>query len=488
MSIGDKYRRRRAPWGSGLHVLAIVVFLAAACASKHLADAAPLAKDSKIPQRLQELIDLARALSPEFASDALLRVASIKTITSSTRHDLVLEAFDIASRCKYSVPEHNLPGYPVDTPDGHLGRAFRLGLDELSLKARAVTALLETDPGEALRLFERMQGVRVPVSSCSRTLVPNLSALYKLVPLLNRAFTAKQRKDGDDILLLSRLIYATHSPAQAPFVPSLVTSSTWLDDSQLMVLTGAVAASLEHLDRDDLTFRVYFNDLAHSVAVLAQLCAERRVANLPLFNALRSLTIQQLSGERCQRLLSVKTATYTAGFASISEFLFPANGGLKPISEDDLKPSSILIPDQGEAYFKSARASSLLAQSKNLRDERQIPAFNEAEWDQHLSVFLSGLKSWNSTEEASDRTLFHEKSVLFGALLALHLTPEEERKVLRDNLAFLEDDRFRDLGIEWFLFAKDLMPAIEKAGMKDELLKDPVLTMYSRLEAEGIYP
>lgn len=478
----------RARWWLRLSVAcSMVLFSEAASAQKLVEPTSPAARDSKIPQRFQDLIDTARPLPPEFASDALLRIASVKQLSSSTRRELILEAFDIASRSKYSVPERNLPGYPVDTPDGYLDRALRLGLDELSLKARAISALLETDPGEAFHLFERIEGVAVPASSCNRALVPNLGALYKVATLLTKSLTAKQRRDGDDGLLLSHLIYAAHSPAQAAFVPSLVMDATWLDDSQLLLLTGAVAASLEHLDRDDLAFRIYYDDLAHNVALLAQLCAERHVANISLLTSLRNLTIQQLSGERCQRLLSVKMSAYTKSFASASEALFPPNAELKPISEEDLKASSIVIPEDEEVYFTSARSSRLLTQFKDLREQRQRPPFNEAEWDQHLSVFLSALKSWNSTEESSERTFFHQRSVLYRGLLSLQLTPEEERKILRDSLAALEDDRFRALGVEWFLYAREMLPLIEKASMKEELINDPVLTMYSGLRAAGLY-
>ncbi len=478
----------RARWWLRLGVAGSMVFFSEAASAQKLVEAAsPAARDPKIPQRFQDLIDTARPLPPEFASDALLRIASVRQLSSSTRRELILEAFDVASRCKYSVPERNLPGYQVDTPDGYLDRALRLGLDELSLKARAISALLETDPGEAFHLFERIEGVAVPASSCNRALVPNLGALYKVDALLTKSFTAKQRREGDDVLLLSRLIYATHSPAQAAFVPRLVMDATWLDDSQLMLLTGAVAASLEHLDRDDLAFRIYYDDLAHSVGMLAQLCAERRVANLSLLTSLRNITIQQLSGERCQRLLSVKMSTYTGSFASVSAALFPPNAELRPISEDDLKPSSIVIPEDPEVYFTSVRSSRLLMQSKDLRQERQGPAFNEAEWDQHLSVFLSALKSWNSSEESSERTFFHQRSVLYRGLLSLPLTPEEERKALRDSLVALEDERFRGLGVEWFLYAREVLPLVEKAGMKDELLKDPVLAMYAKLQTAGLY-
>jgi hypothetical protein len=64
---------------------------------------------------------------------------------------------------------------------------------------------------------------------------------------------------------------------------------------------------------------------------------------------------------------------------------------------------------------------------------------------------------------------------------------DEERKVLRQYLAFLEDQRFRDLGIEWFLHAKELLRSLKKTGLKDEVHMDSILTMYSSLSKEGLY-
>jgi hypothetical protein len=451
---------------------------------------AEAAQKPKVPEHLRTLIDQARALPPEFASDALLRIASASEIKAPTRRELLLEAFDVASRSKYSVPERNLPGYEVDTPDGYLARAFRLGLDELSLKSRAVTGLVDVDPGEALRLFERMQAIRIPPSSCSVRLIPDLRDFYKLPSVLIKAFSAKQRKDGDDVLLLTRLIHAAHSAAQAPFVPALVTESASPDDSQLQILVGAVAASLEEMERDDLTFRANYGNLSNNVFRLADLCAQRKISNVLLLTALRSAIIRQLSGDRCGRLITMMDpAKYVASFHAVAEVLFPPNADLKSISADDLKPASIQTPpDSEETYFRSNRSASLMSEIRTLRDERQSPSYNEAEWRQHLAVLLSALNSWNPTEEPSERTYFHEKSVLYLGLQSLNPPPDEERGILRDYLAFLEDQRFRDLGIEWFVYAKDLLPALEKADLRDELLKDPVLAMYSRLTIVGFYP
>lgn len=472
--------------------LVLLVIFALGCslasAAAQQGTAAP-AQKARLPQQLQLLIDQARALPPEFASDALLRIASASEIKPPTRRDLLLEAFEVAARSRYSIRERGLPGYEVDTPDGYLGRAFTLGLDELSLKSRAVAALVDVDPPEALRLFERTQAIRIPASACSVRLVPELGAFYKLPQVLTKAFTAKQRKDGEDVLLLMRLIYAAHSPAQARFIPALVTESAPSDDGQLQLLVGAVAGSLEQMDRDDLTFRVYYSELARGAFGLADLCARRQISNASLLTALRSAIIQQLSGDRCQRLTDRSDpAWFVADFRTISAVLFPPNSGLKALEVDDLKPASVQTPPESEeAFFRSARSSRLLRDFRALRAERKSAASNEAEWSQHLEVFLSALQNWNPTEEPSERTYFHEKSVLYEGVPELSLPADEERKVLREHLAFLEDQGFRDLGIEWFLHAKELLPRLEKAGLKDEFIKDPILAMYARLTAQGVY-
>jgi hypothetical protein len=262
---------------------------------------AEAAQKPKVPEHLRTLIDQARALPPEFASDALLRIASASEIKAPTRRELLLEAFDVASRSKYSVPERNLPGYEVDTPDGYLARAFRLGLDELSPKSRAVTGLVSVDPGEALRLFERMQAIG-----------------FRL------------------------------------------TESASPDDSQLQILVGAVAASLEEMERDDLTFRANYGNLSNNVFRLADLCAQRKISNVLLLTALRSAIIRQLSGDRCGRLISMMDpAKCVASFHTVAEVLFPLNADLEPISADDLKPASIQTPpDSEETYFRSNRSEA----------------------------------------------------------------------------------------------------------------------------------
>jgi hypothetical protein len=447
------------------------------------------AKNVVVPRRLELLIDQARALPPEFAADALLRLAAASEVGPQARQDLLLEAFETASRSRYSVRERGLPGYEVDTPDGYLAQAFELGLDELSLKSRAVAALVKIDQPEAMRLFERTQAIRIPHSACGLRLVTDPRAFYELPRVLTKAFTAKQRKDGDDVLLLTRVIYTAHSMAQAPFISALVTEFAPEDRGQLQVLVGAVAASLEQMDRDDLIFRVYYSDLSRNVFRLADLCAQRKISNVSLLTALRSAIVRQLSGDRCQLLNALSDpARFVAGFRAVSAILFPPNSDLRAISVDDLKPASVQAPpDSEETFFRSARSGGLLMDFRALRTERKGADYNEAEWGQHLDLFLSALQSWGPADEPSERTYFHEKSVLYEGLPELGLPADEERKILQEFLAFVGDQRFRDLGIEWFLHAKELLPALEKAGLKDELLKDPVLGMYSRLATEGLY-
>jgi len=444
--------------------------------------------EQKIAEPFRTLIDESRGLPPEFAADGLIRLSSAKELSVAVRRQLLLDASEIAAQCQYSFPKRNLPGYEVDTPDGYLAKAFDLNLDELSLKARAVTALAAIDPAEARRLFDRMQGMRLSPASCGVRLTPDLTPLYKVGRLLSAtAFNAKEKEAGDDIAFLTRLIYGAWTPAQVRFIPGLVGDSTWLDDDQFPGVLGAVTASLGRVDRDEISFRVYFNELANGVSRLADLCTVRRVSNLPLLTAYRGLLIQQLSGERCDRLRSQTTSFYASAFGKMAEALYPANATLAQLTEDDVTPSSMVKPPESEeSYFRSEQSLLLLTEFRALREERKSPAFNEADWQQHVAVYLSALKSWNSTEESSERTYLHEKSILYKAVRELELTAEVRRAVVRDNLAFLEESRFRNLGIEWYWHVKELLPALEQAGFTDEALKDPILALYGQLKAKGL--
>jgi hypothetical protein len=296
-------------------LLVVVALVSTIAAAADQDEPGPRRKSAKTPQRLQVLIDQARALPPEFAADALLRLAAASEISAPTRRELLIEAFEVASRSKYSVPERSLPGYEVDTPDGYLSSAFALGLDELSLQCRAVEGLAELDPVEAFRRFEQVQSTRIPPSSCDRRLVPDLTPFYKVPPRLLKALTPKQLKDGEHVKLLTRLAYAARSPAQVPFVPPLITGAASLDNGQIQTLVGAVADSLLQMERDDLAFRVYYPDLSRNVYRLAELCARKQIANSALLAAFRSAIVRQLSGGRCRRLTeSSDPAWFVASF------------------------------------------------------------------------------------------------------------------------------------------------------------------------------
>jgi len=106
--------------------------------------------------QIEELVDAARSTPPEFAADALIRLAESRLVEGRARkRELLEEAFRLASaaqepfKMRFSGERH------FDSRAGFRGRAYALDLDALSLQCRAVSAMLRIqETRRARQLFE----------------------------------------------------------------------------------------------------------------------------------------------------------------------------------------------------------------------------------------------------------------------------------------------------------------------------------------------
>src|ERR1051326_5507406 len=147
----------------------------------------------KLPQELEQLVQLANASPPEFAADALLRVASIPKIDTRLRKELIERAFHLAPGAQFRTPLTGA-GPLADTRSGMMVEAARLNLDTLTLQARAIRSMLELDKKAARDLFLE---INQPVldRNCDQALVPNAGPLYDvLAAVVNTTFTDQERK------------------------------------------------------------------------------------------------------------------------------------------------------------------------------------------------------------------------------------------------------------------------------------------------------
>jgi len=120
---------------------------------------------------------MAHGAPGEFAADALLRIAALEPLGSVRRIRLIEEAFSRAAEAQQPFKRRGAM-LSVSSNAGFLERAFGQDLDALSLRARAVQAMLPLDAGKARRLFLEIPPVDVPLVSCGSFLVFDVDRYY----------------------------------------------------------------------------------------------------------------------------------------------------------------------------------------------------------------------------------------------------------------------------------------------------------------------
>ncbi len=124
-------------------------------------------KRPRLPTEIEALIEDARIAPGEFAADALLRIVESGRVTDRDwRRDLSEEAFRLAANAQQQMRRTYLAGSNVDTRTGYLSMAFDLKLDALSLRCRAVRAMLGVDKQKARELFSEIPKPEPPPVTC----------------------------------------------------------------------------------------------------------------------------------------------------------------------------------------------------------------------------------------------------------------------------------------------------------------------------------
>src|SRR5450755_1798475 len=163
-------------------------FLAAVMATAALGAPAP------VPD---PLVGLAHAAPPEFASDALLRIAEKATLTQDAKIELLEEAFRLAQSAHFSIPYRSFRA-ESDSLAATRNQAYRLHLDALSLQTRAVRALLPLAPAKARQYFEQIRLPQFPALTCADALIPDVASFYDVLgQVAQTTFSPKERAKED---------------------------------------------------------------------------------------------------------------------------------------------------------------------------------------------------------------------------------------------------------------------------------------------------
>lgn len=416
------------------------------------------AEPPKVPEPYRSLIEVAQAAPPEFAADGILRVVeSGKVADQDSRRDLVEQAFQLAASASFHIRMRRLPGSMADTRSAYLGGAYNLKLDRLSLQTRAVRDMLQIDKPKGRELFQEILRPAFTKLTCDDPLVFDVADLYQTLGLIvDQTFTDKERKKEEHLNLLLDYLGQATSPAQlAPLARAI--KSVNVAPEQREILWVRLNGLLESMQPDDRSFAAALNEITHEIGAGSQ-------ASLEIFR-------QRSKG-----------------------------------CPDDAAPSVTLELSKGavkagatpkeEPYWQSTAAKRLLVDGQKLRYGDDGKPYSDAyrasrEWQQQLADYLSELADWGSSDEKSEADFFHQKAVVYEALVALTPPGSQRDKILTGYVNFMANSNLQQQSpVEWFTHAHSMLESVRNSntGEPGKLLDafqtsgNPVLALFAALE------
>ncbi len=388
----------------------------------------------KLPEPYQSLVELTHATPPEFAADALLRIAdSGKIRDREMRRALIEEAFRLSGVANLPVKLRGLPNL-VDTRAGLLSQAYAQKLDALSLQSRAVMDMLAVDAPKARQLFLDIVPPRLAPLTCDEALVYDVSDFYTTL-----AAVAGATPEKDRVNLLLNYMSQISSPAQlAPLATAIKMAN--VTPQQHEVLWSTFNGILESLQPDPRSFAASLNEINAAVTPRMQASFDK----------------YQKQSAAC-----------------------PSDAGATQ-SQKETTPKL-------ERYWQSTEAQRLLEDGKKLRAGDS----GSDAWRLQLAGYLNALAAWGPSSEKSETDYFHQKSIVYQALVELIPPGSQRDKTLDAFVGFLASSSlYQQSPVEWFMEGNAMLERVRHTnnGEPGKVLEafersgNPVLTLRAALE------
>jgi hypothetical protein len=454
---------------------------------------------------LSPLIDSARSAPPEFAADALIRLAELDSLPRARRIELLEEAFHAGGLAQAPSKRHSALSRQ-EGPARFLNRAYDQELDALSLRVRAVEAALPLDVVKARGWFATIQPPVVPRLSCDDFLVYDLSRFYETLGRVVQSFPEQEKAKGDAFRLLRGYTAAITSPVQVAPLARVLTAAPVSDDD-FVALISLFGVALGKISGDDRSF-TYSRSVGTEIQALAAECRRRNVSPLPLLESYRFYLVTNLSAARCA------DDDQLAGGGGVS-FGLASGISLDPLASDYIrffneKLRTGPLPRIGEEDATPARLEGAATGLRTCRDEEcqsiskisrelvltpegtpYLPAQrNSEEWRKRFDALLEALANWKTSAQETPIEQFREKSDGYALLLNLAPDAHSREAVIHAEIGFLAKNPVAGTNrAEWLLPVNSLLGriALDPAGfgkIAAELREssDPVIALYARLD------
>ncbi len=461
-----------------------------------------------VPAGIDALLDAARAAPAEFAADAMIRIAGLNQLEKARRIELLEQAFQRASGAQQPYKRH-ATFVRADTPSGFLNRAYGLNLDAMSLRLRAIDALLPLDAQKARDLFLQTPPPKTPPLKCDDFLIYDVGRFYDTLGSIARlSFTAQEVQAGEPFRLLERSAGAIASPVQVAPVARMLAAAS-VKDADFRALVTSFAEALGKISGDDRSF-AYSMPAGRQILALVEESKRRQLSPLPLLEAYRLYLVDNLSAARCADdgpMTGNASSFGLAGGQAVDQEAQDAVAffnqrlrvaPLQPIQEEESTPARLEGVATGLRMCEDAECRAIAEQCRGLAFGENGSPYTPAQknapaWRAKVRDLLAALSRWQESAPGAHPTAaehFRAKSAAYSDLLNLVFNGPDRDVVGRAMLDFLKQNRFqRENRLEWFLPVSALIGrvALDPVGMgrvAEELLKvdDPTIALYANLE------
>ena len=418
------------------------------------AETAPLSPD------LKKIVELAQAAPPEFAAQALLRVAdSQRAGARETQIALIEQAFRLASAARSPVKLRGMAGALVDTRTGSMDRAYGLELDALSLQSAAVSAMVGRNPAKAREMLSQIALPEFPALSCDDSLVPDPTVFYRaLAQVANSSFSPEEQRKGEHISLVMSYLAKASSPMQLPGL-AIAVKEVSAAGAEREILITKFNGTLENLTGDERSFWA-------SAPTLRRLIAPEMEASFAKYAAKHPQQKACDGGIPVAELLGGSETPKVSGGPNVIR------------------------------YWESDAAQRVLEGAKVLRQRDNGAMRSEAEratpeWQTLLADFRKQLDGWGAGSEKSEADYYHQKSIVFQALVELVPAGAQRDKTLQEFIDFVSNSNLQQTSpAEWFAEVKTMLERVRttNGGEPAKVLEafersgNPVLGLYSAEE------
>ena len=401
------------------------------------------------PERnpIEELVDQARAASPEVFSDIVLRLVENDRLEEGRTPDLLEEVFRRAAQAREPYPvRYALAGTAVDRDEMRsAGRRHRL--DALSLRCRALLLLLDVDPRRAKKLFDEMPAPDAPAATCRDAFVTDASLRWELISMLARApvFTEEELHKQEPLRIVEASLRTIRDPGELVPAAGMV-SSLAQEGFDVHVLASALAAALDAVNGSYRAFAaaVTQESLVPRAMEAARQLQKKGADATAVASALRGFLVRHLNGVRC-------SDSDNSGGA-LDAFAVEARAmGLGDIAA--LAPE---VPDDGERGGMPVRG--VYSNSEDfLRLERALGALGKpaggvnttgqmrqtTNWNYAARELATLIERWTGADKQSRAEVAYQRSLLWYRLFDIAPAGEISRLAMGGYLDALAEEEFQ---------------------------------------------